>query len=291
MKDVWLKLAVLSENTVGTSGGLIGEWGLSIYIEAGGMKILFDTGESGALLSNADALGIDLQSVQALVLSHGHYDHTGGMRSFLRRRGKLPVYAHPDLFACHHVTPEKPRYIGVPYRKELLENLGAEFVFVKEHFEIARGVLISGEVPRKRVFKNEKESLFSMENGKRVIPDPFHDDMSLYCVTPEGLFIVLGCAHAGLINIVEHARQVTGESRVYGIIGGAHLGPAPVEQQEATISYLRELDLQFLGANHCTGQAVIARLANIFGPRFKFCPAGSIFTIPEVSGVSGGRGC
>ena len=123
--------------------------------------------------------------------------------------------------------------------------------------------------------------MFALENGRTIMPDPFHDDMSLYCVTPAGLFIVLGCAHAGLINIVEHAREVTGESRVYGIIGGAHLGPAPVEQQEATINYLKELDLQFLGANHCTGLAVISRMANVFGPRFKFSPAGSNFTIPR----------
>ncbi|MDD2553981.1 MAG: MBL fold metallo-hydrolase [Desulfotomaculaceae bacterium] len=281
MKDVWLKFAIISENTVGTSRGIMGEWGLSIYIEAGGMKVLFDTGESGVLLNNANMLGIDLQAVEAMVLSHGHYDHTGGMRSFLRCRGTLPVYAHPGLFACHCRTPEKPRYIGIPYRKELLQSLGAEFVFVKEPLEITPGVFISGEVPRKRIFENAEETLFCLENGRTIMPDPFHDDMSLYCVTPAGLFIVLGCAHAGLINIVEHGREVTGESRVYGIIGGTHLGPAPDEQQEATINYLKELDLQFLGANHCTGLDVIARLANIFGPRFKFCPAGRIFTIPE----------
>lgn len=280
-KNVHLKFAVLSENTVGTSRGIVGEWGLSIYIEVNGMEILFDTGESGLLLNNADVMGIDLKSVEALVLSHGHYDHTGGMSSFLRRRGKLPAYAHPGLFACHCGTPEKPRYLGVPHRKELLESLGAEFVYVKEPLEITPGVFISGEVPRKTVFENPNETLLAMENGRRIMPDPFHDDMSLYCVTPEGLFIVLGCAHAGLINIVEHAQEVTGESRVYGIIGGTHLGPAPVEQQEATISYLKDLDLQFLGANHCTGQAVIARLASTFGPAFRFCPAGSTFTIPE----------
>lgn len=280
MNNVWLKLAVVCENTVGTTGGIIGEWGLSIYLEVSGMKILFDTGESGVLLNNADIMGIDLQSVDALVLSHGHYDHTGGMKSFLRHRGKLPVYAHPNLFAHHFSTPKKPRYIGVPHRKELLECLGAEFLYIEKPFEITPGVFISGKVPRKKFFENDQETLFSLENGKIVMPDPFHDDMSLYLVTPEGLFIILGCAHAGLINIVEHAREITGESRVYGIIGGTHLGPAPVAQQEATISYLEELDLQFLGANHCTGQAVIARLANIFGQRFKFCPAGSIFTIP-----------
>jgi 7,8-dihydropterin-6-yl-methyl-4-(beta-D-ribofuranosyl)aminobenzene 5'-phosphate synthase len=281
VKNAFLKLAVLSENTVGTSQGIVGEWGLSIFIEVNGMRILFDTGERGSLLNNAAAMGIDLKSMEALVLSHGHYDHTGGIQAFLQYRGKLPVYAHPGLFAYHYASPEKPRYVGVPHRKETLESLGAEFVFVKEPLEITTGVFISGEAPRKTVFEKVDETLFCLENGRKVSPDPFHDDMSLYCVTPEGIFIVLGCAHAGLVNIVEHAREVTGESRVFGIIGGTHLGPAPAEQQEATINYLKELDLQFLGANHCTGLAVISRLAGIFGPRFRFCPAGSSFTLPE----------
>ncbi|MDD4169844.1 MAG: MBL fold metallo-hydrolase [Desulfotomaculaceae bacterium] len=280
MKDAFLKLAVLSENTVGNSRGIVGEWGLSIFIEVNGMKILFDTGERGNLLSNSDIMGIDLKTVESLVLSHGHYDHTGGLRYFLQYRGKLPVYAHPDLFAYHCSSTEKPHYIGIPQSKEELEDLGAEFVFVRELLEITPGVFISGEVARKTVFEKVDAALFSIENGRKVIPDPFHDDMSLYCVTPEGIFIVLGCAHAGLVNIVEHAREVTGESRVFGIIGGTHLGPASVEQQEATINYLKELDLQFLGANHCTGLAVISRLASIFGPRFRFCPAGTSFTLP-----------
>ncbi|MDD3654658.1 MAG: MBL fold metallo-hydrolase [Desulfotomaculaceae bacterium] len=276
MKDAFLKLAVLSENTVAMPGG-IGEWGLSILIEVNGRKILFDTGERGNLLGNSRVMGIDLKAVEALVLSHGHYDHTGGIKSFLQYRGELPVYAHPDLFAYHCHTPDKPQYIGIPYSKEELEILGAKFVFSREPLEISPGVFISGEVPRKTAFERVGESLFCLENGRRISPDPFHDDMSLFCVTPEGLFIVLGCAHAGLVNIVEHAREVTGESRVFGIIGGTHLGPASLEQQESTINYLKELDLRFLGANHCTGLAVISRLASIFGPRFRFCPAGGSY--------------
>lgn len=280
MKDAFLKLTVLCENTVGVPHGIVGEWGLSIFIEVNGKKILFDTGERGNLLNNATVLGIDLKSVGALVLSHGHYDHTGGIRAFLQYRGRLPVYAHPGLFASHYKSPEKPQYIGVLYRKEALESLGADFIFVRESFEVTPGVFISGEVPRKTIFEKADETLFCLENGGKISPDPFHDDMSLYCVTPEGILIVLGCAHAGLVNIVEHAREVTGESRIYGIIGGTHLGPAPAEQQEATIVYLKELDLQFLAANHCTGLPVISRLAGIFGPCFRFCPAGSSFTIP-----------
>lgn len=272
------KITVLCENTAGVPKGVTGEWGLSLLLEAGERKILFDTGERGSLLNNADALKVDLKSVEALVISHGHYDHTGGMEAFLRRRGRLPVYAHPGIFTLHYKSPGDPVYIGIPFRQEALESLGANFIFTREPREIVPGLFFSGEIPRKTGFEKADESLFCVENGKKTIPDPFYDDISLYFVTPAGLIIILGCAHAGLVNIVEHAKKVTGIDRVYGIIGGTHLGPAPAGQQEATIKYLQDLDLQFLAANHCTGLPLISRLAGTFGSRFHFCPAGASFT-------------
>jgi len=276
-----LKITVLSENTVGLSRGVTGEWGLSLLVEAGMKRILFDTGEGGNLLGNAVSLGVRLKTVDTLVMSHGHYDHSGGMRSFLRHRGRLPVFAHPDLFSSHYSSQDNPHYIGVPFCREELESLGAEFTFSREPREIAPGIWVSGEVPLKTGFEKGDHRLFRLEkNGCRTAPDPLRDDMSLYCLTPKGLVIVVGCAHAGLVNIVEHGRTVTGVEKVYGIIGGTHLGPAPVEQQEATIAFLRGLDLQFLSANHCTGLPMIARLSEVFGSRFFFGPAGTTFTLP-----------
>lgn len=279
MNDYMLKITVLSENTVG-SLGLAGEWGLSMLLETAGNKILFDTGERGGLLGNAAILGVDLKSVDALIMSHGHYDHSGGMQAFLRLRGRLPVYVHPDFFASHYGNPEKPRYAGVPFCKEELTSSGAEFIFTREPMEIVPGVWISGEIPRRTDFEEVDSKLFCLEDGNRV-PDALHDDMSLYCAMPEGLVIILGCAHAGLVNIIKHAQEVTGMDKVYGIIGGTHLGPAPVEQQEATINFLNSLNLQFLAPNHCTGQPLMARLAGIFGERFNFAPTGSSFTLPN----------
>ena len=277
-----VKITVLSENSVGASLGLCGEWGLALLLETAGKRILFDTGEQGHLVTNADALGIELRTMDALVLSHGHYDHTGGMRAFLRRRGHLPVYAHPGIYSLHYKSLPHDQYIGVPYCREELTGLGAEFVFTSEAEEIMPGLWVSGEVPRKTDFEKEDSRLFINKEGQKI-PDPFVDDMSLYCVIPEGLVIIMGCAHAGLVNIVEHGRAVTGINRVYGIIGGTHLGPAPPEQQEATIKYLQGLDLQFLAANHCTGLPMSARLAGVFGPVFRFAPAGSAFELPATS--------
>ncbi|MEW6426097.1 MAG: MBL fold metallo-hydrolase [Bacillota bacterium] len=167
----------------------------------------------------------------------------------------------------------------MPFCREELESLGADFVLGEEPREIAPGLLISGEVPRKTAFEEGDSRLFCLEDGKKA-PDPLCDDMSLYCATPEGLVIILGCAHAGLVNITEHARQVTGVNRIYGIVGGTHLGPVADAQRDATIAYLQRLDLAFLAANHCTGLPVMARLAALFGARFHFAPAGASFTLP-----------
>jgi len=276
-----IKVTVLVENTVGIPAGLTGEWGLSMLIEAGGKKILFDTGESGGLANNAAALKVDLQSVDALVISHGHYDHTGGMRAFLRRRGRLPVYAHPRLFSSHYSALPREHYIGIPFCREELESLGAHFIFLQEPGEIAPGLWVSGEVPRKTAFEEGDSRLFWIESGNKL-PDSVIDDVSIYCSTPEGLVIIPGCAHAGLVNIIEHARQVTGIDKVYGIIGGTHLGMVPKTQKEATIDFLKQIDLPFLAVNHCTGLPTAAGLSHIFGSRFHFAPAGATFSLPLV---------
>ncbi|MGB9825659.1 MAG: MBL fold metallo-hydrolase, partial [Desulfofundulus sp.] len=144
-----VKITVLIENTVGLPAGLAGEWGLALLVEKAGTKVLFDTGERGNILANAAALGINLQEVDALVMSHGHYDHSGGMRDFLRLRGRLPVYIHPDFFSLHYGSLPRPHYIGVPFRQEELESLGADFIVEQEPQQIAPGLWVSGEVPRK----------------------------------------------------------------------------------------------------------------------------------------------
>ncbi len=280
MEQPNIKITVLCENTVGMPAGLVGEWGLAMLVEAAGKKIMFDTGEQGMVISNAAALGVDLLAVDALVMSHGHYDHAGGMRAFLRYRGRLPVYLHPDFFMPRFSSMPREHYVGVPYRREDLSSLGADFVFSREPVEIAPGVWFSGEVPRKTDFEKGDGALFYF-NGDKKVNDLVYDDVSLFCVTRQGILIVSGCAHAGIVNIIEHARQVTGINQVYGIIGGTHLGPVSTAQQEATVEYLRELDLKFLAVNHCTGLPMMAQMSRVFGSKFHFAPAGAAFSLPS----------
>ncbi len=278
MKVDHMKVTVLVENTVGVPLGLLSEWGLSMLLDFGDERILFDTGEQGSVIPNAQALGLDLKQVDRVVLSHGHYDHTGGLLKLLQHRGKVPVYAHPDLFAGHYgrgFNGQGEQFLGVPFRLEQLESAGAQFHWHSEPVELRPGLWLSGEIPRHTAYERIDDRLIAVRDGEAA-QDNIIDDFSLFYLTDTGLVIVLGCAHSGLVNIVEHAKRLTGEKRVRAIIGGTHLGPANPEQQEKTIDYLRALDLACLAPNHCTGLEMLTRLAAEFPRQFTWATAGNV---------------
>jgi 7,8-dihydropterin-6-yl-methyl-4-(beta-D-ribofuranosyl)aminobenzene 5'-phosphate synthase len=270
-----INISILVENTVGVSRDIKGEWGLSIYIEINNnYHILFDTGADDALLQNARTMKVNLNDVDILILSHGHFDHTGGLRAFLKYLQKpIEVIAHPHLFNERYArTKEKIIYNGIPFKTVELESLGAQFNFIKVPKEISPGVFVSGEVPRIRNLKNDKK-LVIFQNQEEC-PDPLLDDMSLYIVTPSGLVVILGCAHAGIENIIEHGRNITGVKKIHTILGGTHLGTLSDSERDETIDYLKSLNLNLLSANHCTGLAAISKLANIFNKCFLYSSAG-----------------
>lgn len=272
-----LKVSILVENTVGVSYGVFAEWGLSMLLDFGKELILFDTGQLGSLINNAQVMGVDLRKIAKVVLSHGHYDHTGGLLAFLKLRGKVPVYAHSDLFASHCIRDgdTNRRYIGVPFCLEQLESAGADFCWYREPQEISPGLWVSGEIPRRTVFEKGDDRLVQF-NPNKLIKDPIHDDLSLFYKTDKGLVIILGCAHSGLVNIIEHSKIVTGQKNIRAIIGGTHLGPVDSTQQEGTIEYLKSLNLECLAPNHCTGLPMASRLASEFPKQFRWATTGNI---------------
>jgi len=272
-----LKVTILVENTVGVALGLLSEWGLSMLLDFGDERILFDTGEQGNLINNAQILGHDLRQIDRVILSHGHYDHTGGLLKFLQYRGRLPVYAHPDLFMRHYrrgLNREGEKYLGVPFLPEQLESAGADFHWYRKPVELRPGLWLSGEIPRETAFEQVDDRLVEIKGGQ-VVQDVMLDDFSLFYVTDLGLVVLLGCAHSGLVNIVEHAKRVTGEVRVRAILGGTHLGPASSDQQKQTIDYIRGLDLTCLAPNHCTGLGMMSKLAVDFPDSFTYATTGT----------------
>ena len=274
-----MKVVVLIENSVGVliPTSLVGEHGLSLWIKYKGHNILFDTGQTGKVVENAMRLGVDLKKTDAIVLSHGHYDHTGGLKEVLEFIKKpINIYAHKDVFSLHYAFED--HYVGIPFRKETLEGLGANFKWIKEPLEIFPNIWVSGEVPRKTTFEKIDPRLYVKKDDQKL-PDPILDDMSLFIKTDKGLVIIFGCAHSGVVNITEYAKEVTKEKRIYGIIGGTHLSSASGDQIEETLIYLSKLNFSILVANHCTGLKVASKLKEIFGDKFRFGTTGEIITI------------
>ncbi len=277
------RMTVITENTVpGKVGGLYAEHGFALFLERPETRILFDAGPAGvATLNNAPRLGVDLRTTDAMVLSHGHMDHTGGLAGVLRVIAKrVPIYAHPEVFIDRYAkVGEKMVYTGLPFKREALEGMGAAFDLSNEFRQIAPGVYLSGEIPRRRAFETGDAELFVKVNGT-LGKDPLRDDQSVAVETTEGLALILGCCHAGLINTIDHFQTKLPGKSIHTVIGGTHLDFAPAEQLRETISILKGSGIKRLGLSHCTGLRAGSRVAQEFGEIVAFCTVGYSVTLP-----------
>ena len=275
-----IKITTLSENTAGMGG--LAEWGLSMLVEADGQKILFDTGSGTAAVHNADLMGIDLAAVDRIVISHGHHDHTGGLRDVLMRTGKkVEVIAHPDIWTLKYSRWEgRPEhYSGIHYQRELLESLGARFNLTKEPVKISASIMTTGEIPMVNDYEMVEKYLYVKEVDE-LKQDSLSDDLSLIIDAEFGLVIILGCAHHGIVNTLQQAIKLTGKELVYAAIGGTHLVHASEERLEKTAAALMEMGVQHLGVSHCTGFNSSVYLAQVFGEKFFQNNAGTRLTLP-----------
>ena len=231
-----MKLSVLCDNNTLIDQYFLGEPAVSYYLEIDGARILFDTGYSDVFLKNAETLGIDLQSLTHIVLSHSHNDHTNGL-PLLRQRfnvSAVPLIAHP---LCFYPRWYEETYIGPPYTADI----GAHFHYQPAHepLWLTEHCVFLGEIPVTHDFE-PRRPIGEMElNGTRQ-PDLMLDDSALACRTDKGLFIVTGCSHSGICNIISYAQQVCGEERIAGVVGGFHL-LQDTPQVDATIEFFKSL--------------------------------------------------
>ena len=277
-----IRLTILCENSVDQVSpyGLLGEHGFSCHLQTPGGDFLFDTGGGMTIMNNGKLLGIDFTGLQGILFSHGHFDHTGGLKQVLEKTGKIPIYAHPDLFSEHYSKNSgKMHNIGIPWPQEELEKLGADFKFSATPCEVTPDLLLSGEVPRISKVETGDPNLLSRSEQGEQITDPLCDDLSLFINSDKGLVILLGCAHAGLLNIIDHAIKVTGQEKIHMVLGGTHLKFCSEEQMTATLDRLAELDVDLIGASHCTGLRGARMLAERFGKRFFSASVGVMIEI------------
>ncbi len=273
-----MKLTILCENTAGVPFSVIGEHGFACLVETRNGSYLFDTGQGLGIMNNASILGKDLSAIDALMISHGHYDHTGGLDKVLSVSGKTDIFAHPEIFTPRYWEKEgESRYIGIPFRQDYLESLGGTFRFSREMQKIDDKVFLTGEIPRNNEFETGDLNMVACPDGaKRIKPDPLPDDLSLVLDTDEGLVIVFGCAHAGMVNIIEHVMETFQRDRIHAVIGGTHLGFAGDRQFDETVRVLEKFNIERIGVSHCTGLAQASKLHARFGDAFFFANVGTV---------------
>lgn len=246
--------------------GLTPEHGFSLWIEAGGRRILFDTGFSGVFARNARALGIDPLSADAVVLSHGHYDHTGGIPHLLREARNPEIYFHPRILVPRYsIRNGRARAIGAPPETAAaLAGVPPEKLRrVLAPLELDERIGLTGPIPRESGFEDTGGPFFLDPEGKH--PDPIEDDLALWIGTAAGAIVCLGCAHAGLVNTLARIRRLTGDGRIRAVIGGFHLLNASSERLGLTADFLRRLGPDLVVPCHCTGADAAAALRVALG--------------------------
>jgi len=267
-----LDITVLVENQP-AGRGLLGEHGLAFHLRADGRDLLFDTGQGLTLLHNADALGIDLSALSAIVLSHGHYDHSGGLPGVLDRCGAVDIFLHPA--ALRPKFNREGKDIGAPMASIAALGHARRVHATERPTEIIPGLFVSGPVPRRNDFEDTGGPFYC--DAHKQEEDTLPDDQSLYAVLPEGVVVILGCCHAGVVNTLEYISELTGGQRIHAVIGGTHLLRANDERLAHTAGLLEILDIKILAPNHCTGLNAQCYLRSRFPDRFVEAPAGKRF--------------
>jgi 7,8-dihydropterin-6-yl-methyl-4-(beta-D-ribofuranosyl)aminobenzene 5'-phosphate synthase len=273
-----LQIVVLAENTA-EGRGIRGGHGLAFLVERDGKRLLFDTGQGLVLADNAKVLNRDLTNLDAIVLSHGHYDHTGGLAQVLAQTVRLlPVHAHPGAVAPkYHAKASGVTAIGMPEAcLRAARGSAARLMLSTDAVAILPGVRMTCEIPRIHDEERSQEHFCLDAEGRQ--DDPIADDQALIVETGTGIVVLLGCAHAGLINTLDHIRDLTAGTPIRAVVGGMHLRSATPGWLEWTIRELRRFDIGTLYPMHCTGFAATAALWQALPGRVQSAGAGTTLT-------------
>ena len=268
-------ITVLADNSV-RGRALLAEHGLAFWIEIDGRRLLFDTGQGAVLLHNAQNLGVKLELADAVILSHGHYDHAGGLGNALEAAPQAKVYAHPAAFAPKYLRSDDgaSRDIGIPSLcRSGVRERGSEIIWTERSTEVFPGLFTTGEIPRRTKYEDTGGPFFSDRECAQA--DPLLDDQALFFDSCRGTVVLLGCAHAGVINTLQYVYELTNGKPIHTVIGGMHLLTASRDRMDRTIAALRHLEVQRVGPAHCTGLAATAELWSAFPAKCFPCAVGA----------------
>lgn len=266
MSSTDIQITILVDNQAETP--LIPEHGLSLWIETEGRHILFDTGQGNALETNAAVLGIDLSKTNILVLSHGHYDHTGGIDRILRQAHPAGVYCHSGaVLPRYAIRNGTATSIQMPQKSmAAMDRLPEQTLHWAQHpMRLSETIGITGPIPRETTYEDTGGPFYLDPEGDRS--DPIDDDLALWIRQDHGLIVCVGCCHAGLVNTLNHVRRLNDGLMVRAVIGGFHLLNASRDRLEQTITALRLLEPEMIVPCHCTGKPAVEMLRNALGNR------------------------
>ena len=277
-RETQLEITVLRDN-VASRDDLSAGHGLALLVRPRLGAFLLDTGESDETWANADTLGLDLTQIDAVVLSHGHYDHTDGLPGLLERIGGLHIIAHPGVFEPRWSERGGEHEIGPPLARAELEATGSWLELSAEPIAVAPGVRTTGGVPRTAGPTMGASYLLVERDGRRVVDD-FVDDISVVADVGAASVVLTGCAHAGLANIVARATELAGRCPA-AIIGGTHLASALEDEIAAIAAELHERGVRTLVPMHCTGERGAALLERYFPGEVLRAGVGSVIEVAE----------
>jgi|LGVF01.1.fsa_nt_gb 7,8-dihydropterin-6-yl-methyl-4-(beta-D-ribofuranosyl)aminobenzene 5'-phosphate synthase len=271
------RITTLLENKKEEGTPYYTEHGLSFIIETPNESVVFDTGQSDAFIKNAQLMGIDLSNARKMIISHGHYDHSGGVKSFVEKiNNNLQFYVSSCFFdEKFKIVDEISKYIGNDFNRDYLESNGVDINLIKNSItEVSENIYIVTNFER-TFLEETNERFYIKENGKNIV-DLFNDEISVVIKGEKGLVVLVGCSHPGIRNIITTVKKLFSEP-ILAVIGGTHLRNASGKRIMDTIEIFKELGIKKIGVSHCTGDRAINLLKKEMPNEFFENNTGSVF--------------
>lgn len=274
-----LKVHILTDDRV-RKRRMLAEHGLSLWIEKDGKAILFDTGQSSVFCHNAKSMGIGLEATDYIVISHGHYDHCGGLQYFPYKDKAPAIYAHPDVFLKKFASTDKDkpsREVGIPFEISGHDWIKDRIVYTRQPLEIDKGIMVSGEIPCSSTFEEVPKDFYVEKDG-RMMHDMMLDEQMLI-IQDDEVAVFLGCSHPGVINSLKYAQKLIPDKSIKLLVAGMHLENVSPIRLQMTIQYIMDMNIRRVVPLHCTGFGAMCEMKRFLGDRCLTLCAGDTIQI------------